>query len=121
MKIKAAGLFSLAHLEAKTAAIETGFVHGAVLLHKPAAKVRVLQGVQLAEAVVADQPLGEVQQGAQLAQSAAVGLHLRGVVVGPEEGAAVVGGDVAALVNDVQKAGMQNLKARKRRDHWNCC
>ena len=34
-------------------------------------------------------------------------------MVGPEEGSAVVGGDVPALVNDVQKARLQNLeKAR---------
>lgn len=32
----------MADLKAQTAAIEAGFVHGAVLLHKLAAQVRVL-------------------------------------------------------------------------------
>lgn len=106
--------FLLADLKAQTAAIETGFVHGAVLLHKLAAQVPVLQGVQLAVVVVVDQPLGEVEQGAQLTQSAAVCLHLRGIVVRPEEGTVVVRCNVTALVNDVQKARQQNLKERKK-------
>ncbi len=107
-------LFVLADLKAQTAAIETGFVHGAVLLHKPAAQVPVLQGVQLAVVVVVDEPLGEVEQSTQLAQSAAVCLHLRGVVVRPEEGTVAIRGNVTALVNDVQKARLQDLKERKK-------
>ena len=103
-------LFSLADLKAQTAAIETGFVHGAVLLHKLAAQLPVLQGVQLAVVIVIDQPLGEVEQCAQLAQSAAVRLHLRGIMICPEEGTVVIGGNVTALVDDVQKAGVQDLK-----------
>lgn len=74
-----------------------------------------MQGVQLTIVVVIDQPLGEVQQGAQLTQSATVCLHLGGVVVGPEEGTIVVGGNVLPLVNDVQKARLQDLKDRKKR------
>lgn len=104
----------LADLKAQTAAVETGFVHGAVLLHKLATQVTVLQRVQLAVAVVADQPLGEVEQGAQLTQNAAVRLHLRGVVVRSEEGTVVARGNVTALVNDVQKARLQDLKERKK-------
>lgn len=77
-----------ADLEAETAAIEAGFVHGAVLLHKLAAQI--LHGVQLPTFVVVEQLLGEVEQGAQLAQSAAVRLHLRDIVVRPEEGTVVV-------------------------------
>lgn len=73
-------------LKTQTAAVETGFVHGAVLLHKPVAQVAVLLGVQLAVVVVVDQPLAEVEQSSQLAQGAAVRLHLGGVVVRPEEG-----------------------------------
>lgn len=96
----------LADLKAQTAAVETRLVHGAVLLHKPVAQVPVLQGVQLAVFVVVDQLLGEVEQGAQLAQSAAVRLHLQRIVVRPEEGTVVIGSDVTALVDDVQKAGV---------------
>lgn len=107
-------MFLLADLKAQTAAVETGFVHGAVLLHKLATQVTVLQRVQLAVAVVADQPLGEVEQGAQLTQNAAVRLHLRGVVVRSEEGTVVARGNVTALVNDVQKARLQDLKERKK-------
>lgn len=107
-------LFLLADLKAQTAAVETGLVHGAVLLHKLATQVTVLQRVQLAAAVVVDQPLGEVEQGAQLTQNAAVRLHLRGVVVRSEEGTVVARGNVTALVNDVQKARLQDLKERKK-------
>lgn len=109
-------LLLLADLKAQTAAIETGFVHGTVLLHKLAAQVscRVLQRVQLAVVVVIDQLLGEVKQGTQLTQSAAVCFHLRDIVVCPEEGSVVVRGNVTALVNDVQKAGLQDLKGRKK-------
>lgn len=102
----------MADLKAQTAAVETGFVHGAVLLHEPTAEVTLLQGVQLGVVVVVDQPLCEVHQGAKLAQGAAVRLHLRGVVVCPEEGTVVIRGNVAALVNDVQKARLQDLKDR---------
>lgn len=42
----------VAHLEAKAATVEAGFVHGHVLLHKPAAQLLVLQVVQLAILVV---------------------------------------------------------------------
>lgn len=74
-----------------------------------------MQGVQLTIVVVIDQPLGEMQQGAQLAQSAAVCLHLGGVVVGPKEGTIVVRSNVLPLVNDVQKARLQDLKDRQKR------
>lgn len=84
-------------------------MHGAVLLHEPAAQLGVLQHVQLAVLVVVDELPGEVEERPQLAQRAAVRLHLRGVVLGPEEGAAVVRGDVATLVDDVQEAGLQHL------------
>lgn len=90
-------------------------MHGAVLLHELVAQLPVMQGVQLTIVVVIDQPLGEVQQGTQLTQSAAVRLHLGGVVVGPEEGTIVVGGNVLPLVNDVQKARLQDLKDRQKR------
>jgi len=89
-------------------------VHGAVLAHEPATQVSALQGVQLAEAVVVDELLGEVQQRPQLAQRAAVRLHLGRVVVRPEEGAVVVGGDVTPLVDDVQKARQQHLRGKER-------
>lgn len=106
----------LADLKAQTTAVETCFVHGAVLLHKPAAQVPVLKGVQLAGGVVIHQLLGEVEQGTQLAQGAAVRLHLRCIVVCPEEGTVVIRGNVTALVNDVQKAGVQDLKGKKERE-----
>lgn len=80
----------LSDLEAQTAAIETSFVHGAVLLHKLAAQVAFLQGVQLAVVVVIEELLGEVEEGSQLAQGAAVRLHLRGIVFRPEEGTLVI-------------------------------
>lgn len=48
-------------LKAQTAAVETGFVHGAVLLHKHVAQVSVLLAVQLAIIVVVDQPLCEME------------------------------------------------------------
>lgn len=102
-----------AHLKAQAASVETGFVHGAVLLHKPAAQVPVVQRVQLAVVVVIDEPLCEVEQGTQLTQSAAVRLHLSGVVVRPEEGTVVISSDVTALVNDVHKARLQDLKDRE--------
>lgn len=103
----------VADLEAQTAAIEAGLVHGAVLLHELAAQLGVLQRVELAVRVVAEQLLRQMQEGSQLTQSVAVRLHLRGVVVRPEEGTVVVGGDITALVNDVEKTGVQNLKDRK--------
>lgn len=96
--------FLSADLETQTAAVETGLVHGAVLLHELAAQLPVLQRVELAVVVVVDQPLGEMQQGAQLTQSTAVCLHLGGVVISSEKGTVVVGGNVPSLVNDVQKA-----------------
>lgn len=89
-------------------------MHGAVLLHKLAAQLPVLQGVELAVVVVVDEPLGEVQQGSQLAQSAAVCLHLGGVVVGSKKGPVAVGSDIASLVNNVQKARLQDLEDRKK-------
>lgn len=102
----------MAHLKAQTAAIEAGFVHGAVLLHKLAAQVGVLQRVELAAHVVVEQPLGQMQERPQLTQSVAVRLHLRGVVLRPEEGAVAVRGDIPALVNDVKKTRLQDLKER---------
>lgn len=102
-------------LKAQAAAVEAGFVHGAVLLHKPAAQLGVLQDVQLAVLVVVDEPPGEVEQRPQLAQRAAVRLHLRGVVLRAEEGAAVVRGDVATLMDDVQEAGLQHLGTTRAR------
>lgn len=89
-------------------------MHGAVLVHEAAAQVPVLQGVQLAVGVVVEQLLGQMQERSQLTQRVAVGLHLRSVVLGPEEGAAVVGGDVTALVNDVEKTRLQDLNDRGR-------
>lgn len=100
----------LADLKAQTAAVETRFVHGGVLLHKAAAQVLVLQGVQLAAVVVVDQLLGEMEKSSELAKGAAVRLHLRRVVVNPEEGVAVTGGNVTGFVDDVQKASLQDLK-----------
>ena len=97
-------------LEAQAAAVEAGLVHGGVLLHEPPAQDAVLQGVQLPVAVVVEQALGEVEEGAELAQGAAVGLHLGGVVLRPEEGPAAAGGDVAAFVDDVEEAGLQHLR-----------
>lgn len=71
-------------------------------MHKHVAQVSVLLTVQVAVIVVVDQPLREIEQGAQLAESAAVRLHLRGIVVRSEEGTVVVGENVAAFVNNVQ-------------------
>lgn len=102
----------LADLKAQTAAVEAGFVHGAVLLHKPAAQVGVLQRAQLSAGVVIKKPLSEVEQGPQLAQSSHVRLHLWRIVVRSEKGGVVIGGDVAGLVNDVQKAGQQDLREK---------
>lgn len=103
----------MADLKAQTAAIEAGFVHGAVLLHKLAAQVRVRQRVELAAHVVVEQLLGQMQEGSQLTQSVAISLHLRGIVLRPEEGAVAVRGDISALVNDVKKTRLQDLKERK--------
>lgn len=103
----------MADLKAQTAAVEAGFVHGAVLLHKLAAQVRVLQGVELAAHVVVEQLLGQMQECSQLTQSVAIGLHLRGIVLRPEEGAVAVRGDISALVNYVKKTRLQDLKERK--------
>lgn len=89
-------------------------MHGAVLVHEATAQVPVLQGVQLATGVVTEQLLGQMQERSQLAQSVAVSLHLGSVVLCPEEGAAVVGGDVTALVNDVKKTGLQDLSDKER-------
>lgn len=102
-------LVSTADLKAQAASVEAGFVHGAVLVHEATAQVPLLQGVELAVGVVMEQLLGQMQQRSQLTQSVAIRLHLGGVVLGPEEGAAVVGGDVTALVNDVKKTRLQDL------------
>lgn len=103
----------MADLKAQTAAIEAGFVHGAVLLHKLAAQVRVLQRVELATHVVVEQLLGQMQEGSQLTESVAISLHLRGIVLRPEEGTVAVRGDISALVNYVKKTRLQDLKERK--------
>ena len=105
----------LADLKAQTAAVETRFVHGAVLLHKPAGQLPILEVEQLAMGVVVHQPLGQVEKGTQLAQGAAVRLYLRCIVLRPEEGVAVIQGDVTALVNDMQQAGLQDLKEKRPR------
>lgn len=103
----------MADLKAQTAAIEAGFVHGAVLLHKLAAQVHVLQRVELAAHVVIEQLLGQMQKSPQLTESVAISLHLRGIVLRPEEGAVAVRGDISALVNYVKKTRLQDLKDRK--------
>lgn len=66
----------LADLKAQTAAVETGFVHGAVLLHKCSAQLCILQSVELPVLVVVDQLLGEIEQSPQLTEGTAVRLHL---------------------------------------------
>lgn len=88
-------------------------MHGAVLVHKAPAQIPVLQRVELAAGIVAEQLLGQMEQRSQLAQSPAVGLHLRGIVLSPEKGAAVVGGDVTALVNDVKQTRLQDLDDKR--------
>lgn len=103
----------LTDLKAQTATIETGFVHRAVLLHKHAAQFSILLAVQLAIVIVVYQLLCKIEQGTQLAQSAAVRLHLRGIVVRSKEGTVVIRDNVAAFVYDVQKARLQHLKERQ--------
>lgn len=87
-------------------------------MHEATAQVPVLQGVELAVGVVMEQLLGQMQQRSQLTQSVAVGLHLGSVVLRPEEGAAVVGGDVTALVNDVKKTRLQDLNDKGQSGVW---
>ena len=96
-------------LEAQAAAVEAGLVHGGVLPDETAAQLPVLQGDELVVVVVMQQPLGQVEQGAQLAQGAAVGLHLPRVMRSTEEDATAVGADVAPLVDDVENAAAHHL------------
>lgn len=112
MAIRTGGSVTLpAHLEAQAASVEAGLVHGAVLLNEAVAQVGILRRVQMPVGVVVDEPLGEVEQRPQLAEGAAVRLHLRGVVLRPEEGSSAVGGDVATFMDDVHQAGLQHLQA----------
>jgi len=68
---------------------------------------------KVAVVVVVEHALSQVEQGAQLAQSAAVGLHLRRIVCQPKEDAAAVGGDVAPLLDDVENAAAHDLEKNK--------
>lgn len=85
-------------------------MHGCVFTDKTLAEAAFVLEEQIAVAVVVQHPLSQVEQGAQLAQSAAVRLHFPGIVRCSEEDAAAVGCDVAALVDDVEKAATHNLQ-----------
>lgn len=61
-------------------------------------------------AVVMKHALSQIEQGAQLAQSAAVGLHLPRIVCYSKEDAATVGSDVAPLLDDVKKTAAYHLE-----------
>lgn len=60
-------------------------------------------------AVVMQHALGQIEQGTQLAQSIAVCFHLARIMGYSEEDAATVSGDVAPLVDDMEKAATYDL------------
>lgn len=99
-----------AHIsQAEAPAVEAALVHGGVLPHEALAESALLLEEEVAVAVVVQQPLRQVEQGAQLAQRPAVGLHLARLVRHAEEDAAAAGGDVAPLVDDVEEAAAHHL------------
>lgn len=105
------------HLKAQAATIEAPFVHGWVLADKTLAEATFILEKKIAVAVVVQHALSQVEQGAQLTQGVTVRLHLPGIVRHSEKDAAPVGGDVATLVDDVEKAATHNLE-KKTKAMW---
>lgn len=68
------------HLKAKATAIEAPFVHGWVFTNKALTEATFILEKKVAMAVIMQHALSQVQQGAQLAESTAVGLHLPSIV-----------------------------------------
>lgn len=98
------------HLKAEAAAVEAALVHGRVLADEALAQAALVVEEKVTVVVVVQHAPRQVHEGAQLAQGVAVGLHLAGVVRQPEEDAAAVGGDVAALLDDVEEAASHHLQ-----------
>jgi len=103
-------LWLRAHLKAQATAIEATFMHGWVFADKTLAESAFILEKEVAMAIVMQHTLSQVEQGAQLAERIAVRLHLPGIVRHSEEDAATISGDVAPLVDDVQKAATHNLE-----------
>lgn len=101
---------SSSHLEAQTAAIEAALVHGGVFAYKALAEAALILEKEVAVAVVMEHALSQVEQGPQLAQGAAVGLHLSGVVGHSKKDAAAVRADVPSFLDDVEQAAAHHLQ-----------
>lgn len=101
---------SSSHLKAKAAAVEAPLVHGWVFADKTLAEATFILEEKVAVAVVMQHALSQVEQGSQLAKSIAIGLHLPRIVCYAKEDAAAVGGDVAPLLDDVEKAAAHHLE-----------
>lgn len=85
-------------------------MHRRVLADEALAQAALVLEEKVTVVVVVQHAPRQVHEGAQLAQGVAVGLHLAGVVRHPEEDAAAVGGDVAALLDDVEEAASHHLQ-----------
>lgn len=102
------------HLEADTAAIKTALVHGGVLPKKELAETVLVLEEEVAVTVVVEQPLSEVDQSPQLAQSTAVSFHICGLMGCTEKDAPSVGCDVTCLVDDVKKTAAYHLYGNRK-------
>lgn len=85
-------------------------MHGGVFADETLAEAAFVGEKQVAVAVVVKHALSQVQQGPQLAKGVAVSLHFPGVVRYAEKDAAAVCGDVAALLDNVEKAAAHHLQ-----------
>lgn len=103
------------HLETNTASIKAALVHGGILSKKELAETVLILEEEVAVTVVMKQPLGEVEQSPQLAQSTAVRFHFCSMMGCTEKDAPPVGCDVVRLVDDVQKTATHHLKKKIRR------
>lgn len=102
-----------AHLEANTAAIKAALVHGGILSKKELAETILILEEEVAVTVVMKQPLSEVQQSPQLAQSTTVSFHLCSMMGWTEENAPSVRRNMACFVDDVKETTTHHLRGNR--------
>lgn len=103
------------YLKAQAAAIKAAFVHGCVLPNETLTQSTFVLEKQVAVTVVMQHSLSQIQQGTQLAQRTAIGLHFPSVMRCSEEDAAPVGCNVAPLVDNVEKAATHHLQIEEKK------
>lgn len=89
-------------------------MHGRVFADEALAEATFVLEEEVAVAVVVQHALSQVQQGPQLAKGVAVGLHFPGVVRYAKKDAAAVGGNVASLLDNVEKAAAHHLQTERK-------